>query len=692
MNKKIISAILTAALILSASSCGGAGTSAPSTAAPSEMVPAATAATGGEPSGTGAASTGEKKDGGTTAAAPAPSATEAKSGGAAESGSTAEGAPAAEAPSEPTNSVAVSTEAAAADSAASVAEPSGTDGSAAAPVTTVAPTAPAAEEPAAMREERVESYAEADDADYYAADGFMYDMAPEPSLAGLESEKSLGESAEFIAADSYDEYIWDDWFVPQRQTQAGLLTGGEWRDNSNYAFWCSLFGQREDWASTQAEWKIDTTDRVYVRVIGSDKRPAAGLTVKLASGNTLLWQSVTDSRGEAFLFPHIIGSSLTPDHFLVETTNGAWKKDLPKDYAETDTPYEITIDETAPMRTQLDLMFMIDTTGSMGDELSYIQTELENVIDRVYKDTNTDIQLSVNFYRDESDDYVVRDFGFTKNISIAIDHLRDQRASGGGDYEEAVEKALSNALNDHKWRAGSEKLMFLVLDAPPHYSKAVQMMPVIMELASEMGVRIIPVASSGVDTTTEFLCRSMALATGGTYTFLTDDSGIGESHLAPTIGSYEVEKLNDMLVRIITDYFTQGERTIPAVPDQSGQSGSLQQREGMYVANYDYTSDYFSGSGYYTKGVIKSKSELDAFVKKYGFDFNGLGKYVDFGEECIIYDVELLSSGSITVDKSRDVYCMYDGEKVTFDYKLIYPEVGTADIKTLYLYAAVPAV
>ena len=44
------------------------------------------------------------------------------------------------------------------------------------------------------------------------------------------------------------------------------------------------------------------------------------------------------------------------------------------------------------------------------------------------------------------------------------------------------------------------------------------------------------------------------MTTGGTYTFLTDDSGIGGSHLEPTVGDYEVEHLNDMLVRIIEDY------------------------------------------------------------------------------------------------------------------------------------------
>jgi len=46
----------------------------------------------------------------------------------------------------------------------------------------------------------------------------------------------------------------------------------------------------------------------------------------------------------------------------------------------------------------------------------------------------------------------------------------------------------------------------------------------------------------------------MASATGGTYLFLTDDSGIGSDHLEPAVGEYEVTLLNDLLVEVINRY------------------------------------------------------------------------------------------------------------------------------------------
>lgn len=58
-------------------------------------------------------------------------------------------------------------------------------------------------------------------------------------------------------------------------------------------------------------------------------------------------------------------------------------------------------------------------------------------------------------------------------------------------------------------------------------------------------------AASGIDKETAFLLRNLGIATGGTYTFLTDHSGIGNPHLEPTIGGYQVELLNHLLVRVI---------------------------------------------------------------------------------------------------------------------------------------------
>jgi hypothetical protein len=69
-----------------------------------------------------------------------------------------------------------------------------------------------------------------------------------------------------------------------------------------------------------------------------------------------------------------------------------------------------------------------------------------------------------------------------------------------------------------------------------------------------MGIKLIPIASSGIDKSTEFLLRMMASVTEGTYVFITDDSGVGGEHIQPTVGEYKVEILNDLMVRLIQKY------------------------------------------------------------------------------------------------------------------------------------------
>ena len=93
----------------------------------------------------------------------------------------------------------------------------------------------------------------------------------------------------------------------------------------------------------------------------------------------------------------------------------------------------------------------------------------------------------------------------------------------------------------------------MIFDAPPHDGTEETVVKAIKK-AAEKGIHIIPVVSSNSDRNTELFGRAVAIATGSTYVFLTDDSGIGGSHLEPIIGDYEVEKLYDIIVRIIKDY------------------------------------------------------------------------------------------------------------------------------------------
>ncbi|MBQ1847419.1 MAG: VWA domain-containing protein, partial [Clostridia bacterium] len=288
---------------------------------------------------------------------------------------------------------------------------------------------------------------------------------------------------------------------------------------------------KDEWKGFVNSRKLDTANIVTVKVTDGENA-CFNVPVKLLSGDEVIYTGKTDINGRAYLFGNITGNDKTADAVSVGEQTVA---------LDGKTEIEISAAEAGVKVTALDLMLMIDTTGSMGDELEYIKAELYDVVERVAKaGESISIRVSVNFYRDEGDDYTVKFFDFREDINECIEQLKEQSAYGGGDYPEAVHTALDNAVSGHDWREEAVKLCFIVLDAPPHSESEIQEVNVellkTVKTAAEQGIRIIPVASSGVDGETEFLLRSWALMTGGTYIFITNDSGIGGGHKEAEVG------------------------------------------------------------------------------------------------------------------------------------------------------------
>ncbi|MBD2848459.1 VWA domain-containing protein [Paenibacillus sp. IB182496] len=347
----------------------------------------------------------------------------------------------------------------------------------------------------------------------------------------------------------------------QQDQAAGQLTAGEWADTERWGEFLVRLNER-DGAHGMQTWGI-TPLRRLAAVVTAAGEPVADAALVLRAGDEgeTVWEGRTDNQGRAYVFAGIFeqqrGSNA--DAYTIEVRIG---QDTVKRYANValpaQEPLQIELDEAAVYPDRADIMLVVDTTGSMSDELDYLGAELTDVVQRAQERTGQELELrlSANFYRDEGDEYVVRSYPFTSKVSETVKQIREQRAEGGGDYPEAVDEALKDALHAHEWSEEARaRLLFLVLDAPPHDDERTKQR--IRELTSDaaaLGVRIIPVASSGVDRETEYLMRFFAAATGGSYVFLTDHSGIGNSHLQPQVDQYEVRPLNDLLVELIVRY------------------------------------------------------------------------------------------------------------------------------------------
>jgi hypothetical protein len=203
-------------------------------------------------------------------------------------------------------------------------------------------------------------------------------------------------------------------------------------------------------------------------------------------------------------------------------------------------------------RQTLDVSLVIDTTGSMGDEIAYLQSEFESLSETIEaKYPNAQQQWSLVAYRDIGDDYVTRVFDFRTDANDFRDKLGQLVAGGGGDFPEAPNAAIA-AMNGLQWRTddATARLAFWVADAPHHDDKAQAMLDAIRG-ARDLDVHIYPVASSGVNEMTELTMREAAQLTGGRYLFLTDDSGIGGEHKEPSIPCYFVTHLDQAILRMV---------------------------------------------------------------------------------------------------------------------------------------------
>jgi hypothetical protein len=202
--------------------------------------------------------------------------------------------------------------------------------------------------------------------------------------------------------------------------------------------------------------------------------------------------------------------------------------------------------------TSLDIALVIDTTGSMGDELEYLKVEIRDIAEEIraaYPGVAQRWGLVV--YRDEGDAYITRSVDFS-NIDAFVDRLGKQSAGGGGDMPEAMDRAMM-ASSELSWRTGDDtaRMVFLVADAPSHSGAAARRYTDAVLQHRATKTAIYPVAGSGVDQGAEAELRLAAKVTGGQYIFLTDHSGVGGSHKKAEVEQFKVESLHDAMARMI---------------------------------------------------------------------------------------------------------------------------------------------
>ena len=131
-----------------------------------------------------------------------------------------------------------------------------------------------------------------------------------------------------------------------------------------------------------------------------------------------------------------------------------------------------------PKDKSADVVFAIDATGSMWDDIEYLQKELVPALAEELS-TRMPVRLGLLFYRDYTDNFKYRGLpvqfnDFTADSTVFFERLNTmhipQGSLIGGDTPEAVYEALYASLEFYNWKNDAVRKIILIGDAEPHPS------------------------------------------------------------------------------------------------------------------------------------------------------------------------------------------------------------------------------
>jgi hypothetical protein len=347
------------------------------------------------------------------------------------------------------------------------------------------------------------------------------------------------------------------------------LNAGEIDDNARWDNY--LLYRRNYLAQYQGTvHDVDVSNRQIITVMDEQGMPLIGTWVRVYNGQTLVSESRTYANGETLFFPNANPAGRGAQSYNVviqkDEQAGAFILDPARG-----PEWRVSLAGTRHLQepVKLDVLFLLDATGSMGDEIAQLQNNILGISGQIAQ-LNADARYGLVTYRDRGDEYIVRTDNFTGDVNAFQATLMQVQANGGGDEPESLNEALHAAVQSVSWRGDETiKLIFLVADAPPHLDY-----PNDFDYAQEMaaaaarGIKIHPIASSGLTPSGEFIFRQLAQYTLGRFLFLTYQSGSsgapGESRGDLQVGApahpeqgqqgdYTVEHLDELVLKLVRE-------------------------------------------------------------------------------------------------------------------------------------------
>lgn len=205
---------------------------------------------------------------------------------------------------------------------------------------------------------------------------------------------------------------------------------------------------------------------------------------------------------------------------------------------------------TAEVPPKPDIVFLADTTGSMGGAIDDVQANVQNVIN-VVRGAQPTAQFGVSQYKDREHGCATDPFDFnldqpvTANDANVVTAVNSWLASGGCDQPENQLEALYQLATDPAvgFRAGSTRIVAWFGDAPAHEDSPSLAATIAALQAAD--IRVVAVNSGFGQLDSSGQATAITNATGGVLLTTTDDvaaailAGIEaiEVEVTPSVGT-----------------------------------------------------------------------------------------------------------------------------------------------------------
>jgi hypothetical protein len=267
---------------------------------------------------------------------------------------------------------------------------------------------------------------------------------------------------------------------------------------------------------------------------------------------------------------------------------------------------------SAPARHAVDVVFAVDTTGSMGGLLEGAKRTVWSIASHIRDaDRNADLRIGLVAYRDIGDVYVTRDLQLTGDLDAVFAELSGYRAEGGGDEPEDVDAALDDVLHKMQWRDAARKLVFLVGDAPPASRGDVPSFDVLAREAGDKQI-ILNTIRCGLSRSTELAWQRIASLGHGQFSTIEQGGGVQQIATPYDDKLTELSGRIDSTAVIVGGEHERGEYSRKIRASKAAPAASNADRAAYYAAKPDgvrSSDDLVSGVANGTMAVEATPAE-----------------------------------------------------------------------------------